>query len=476
MKSNERLKKWKEKCKGIYNKNVPLRIEWIIAILIAVVMLLMFNYIDLKSLTIWSTNIWDTIADGDITQYYEYTGRNIYNVPHQYNGGPIFNVIFWAVWNLPIWLVQRFMGKVIVKNFILLLWSKLFLVVALGVTLLFAYKICKLLFKDNKKAIWTVYLGATCLFTYLGVFYAGQTDILVCMFATLGIYFLIKEKNAWFYIFSAIAISIKYFFLLPYIPIILLLEKNIWKIIAKIGIGISPIVLFELLAKNLPMYVISEQSNNANHILNGFFGGIKWGNACTISLFILGYIVICFIAYIIKPKEEEEKYNYVVYFSVVPIMIMVMFSTYCEFYRPILLMPMLMILYGFKPELFRINVILETLMYIAFLVSNATNGYLLSSKFSMNGSMITKLLGIKQVNVINPEIFFTELLGDKLQMFKDIGATIVFAMLAIMIVINYPKLNIKRQERENPEKLERWVIWLRTLIITPALAYLLTHI
>ena len=472
------MKKVIEKCKQIYNKETPLKVEWLMFGIIAFIMLISFYYIDFRSLTIWTTNIWDCVADGDIRQYYVYTGFNIYNVPHQFVSGTLYSLIIWGIWNLPIWGIQRFMGKAIVNNAFLLLWSKLFLVVALGITLFFTYKICKELFKDNKKSLWITYLAATFIFTYIGVFYAGQNDILICMLAVLGLYFLIKEKNIWFYIFSALAISVKYFYLIAYIPIILLTEKKIWKIIAKTGLGVAPIFIFKLLVGNFPMYSISEQSNHSTQLFSGLLGGgIIGANKATISFFVVGLIIVYFMAYIIKPKTKELKKNYIFYFSVVPFMLMFMFSTYYEFYRPILLMPMLMILYGFKPELFRINIILDTILSIvSLIVFPMCDSHMFMSRYSMNTTIITKLLKIKQVNSIMIYDVYKNIFKDNIQLIKNLGLTIVFAVLAIMIIINHPKINVKKEERQKPEKIERWIIWLRTLIVVPVLMFLFLNI
>ena len=472
------MKKVIEKCKQLYNKETPLKIEWIIFGIIAFVMLISFYYIDFRSLTIWTTNIWDCIADGDITQYYVYTSFNIYNVPHQFVSGTLYSLIIWAIWNFPIWGIQRYMGKAIVNNAFLLLWSKLFLVLALGITLFFTYKICKELFKDNKKSLWITYLAATFIFTYIGVFYAGQNDILICMLAVLGLYFLIKEKNLWFYIFSALAISVKYFYLIAYIPIILLTEKKIWKIFLKIGVGILPIFIFKLLVGDFPMYSISEKSNFSNILMNGLLGGgIVAANGANISFFIVTLITSCFMAYIIKPNSKEKRNNYIFYFSVVPFMLMFMFSTYYEFYRPILLMPMLMILYGFKPEIFRINIILDTVLSIvSLLIFPMCDSHMFMAEISMNTTIIAKLMKVKQVPSVTLYDIYTKLFNENIGLVKNIGITIFFAILAILIVINYPKFNIKKEERDKPEKTERWIIWVRSLIVVPVLMFLLINI
>ncbi len=469
------MRKILDKCKKIYNKDVPLKIEWAVAIAIAVIMLLSFSYIDLKSLTVWSTNILDCIAEGDITQYYSYTALNKYNVNHQYVSGTLYSLMLWAIWNIPIWVIQFFGEKSIVNNAILLIWSKLFLVCILGITLYITYKICCALFKDKKMSKWITFLSATFLYTYIGVFYASQNDILICMFATLGIYYLIKEKNIGFYIFSAIAISVKYFYLIPYIPLILLTEKKIWKIIVKLGVGISPIIIFKVLFGGFPMYAVSEVSNNSDKILKGFFGsGIKVSNGVSLSFFVLAFVTICFMAYMTKPKTKQIKNNYVFYFAVAPIITMLMFSTYYEFYRPILLMPFLMILYGFKPQLFRINVILDTVMSGASLISlSLTSKYIFNSKFSMNGTLISELLNSQEMKFVSLKGSLNSILGENATIVASLVTTVLFAALAIILVINYPGLNINKEEKNKIQNPERWIIWLRTIMVVPAIAFLL---
>lgn len=474
------MKKLIERCKKIYNKETPLKIEWIVAILIAIIMMLMFCYIDFKSLTVWSTNILDCIAKGDVTDYYSYTALNKYNLQHKYVSGTLYSLILWAIWNIPIWGIQYFAGKSIVKNSILLIWSKLFLVLSLGITLFITYKICKELFKDNKKSLWITFLSATFIYTYIGVFYAGQNDIMICMFAVMGLYYLIKGKNTWFYILSSVAISIKYFYLIPYIPIILLTEKKVWKIILKLGVGVAPISIFKLLVRNFPMYAISETANYSDNILKGFLGsGLKVANGVTLSFFILSFIIVCFIAYIIKPKTKEIRNNYIFYFAVAPIVLMFMFSTKYEFYRPILLMPALMILYGFKPQLFRINVILDTVAFgSCFMFSLIHEKYLFNSKYSMNGSLISKVFDVKKMGIVNLKDPLRDFLGNNINMIETMIATILFATLGIILIINYPKLNIIKKEKENDnlEKPERWIIWIRSLMVVPAIAFLLFNV
>lgn len=459
--------------KKIYNKETPLKIEWIVGITIAIIMLVTFFYIDLKSLTVWSTNIIDCVAKGDITKYYSYTALNQYGLFHQHVSGTLYSLMLWGIWNLPIWAIQFFGGKPIIESTLMLIWSKLFLVAALTITLITTYKICQKLFENKNKSKWITFLSATFLYTYIGVFYASQNDILICMFATLGLYYLLKGKNKFFYLFSALAISVKYFYFICYIPIILLTEKKISKIIGKLVLAFTPVLLFKFLVRGFPMYNMSETSNNSNSILNGLFNsGIKGSNGVTISFFILSFIIICFIAYMTNPNTKKMRDNYIFYFTVAPIVVMLMFSTYFEFYRPILLMPFLMILYGFKPKLFRINVILDTIMsWSCFISLCIRSKYLFNSAYSMKESVFAKILGIDSIKTVNLQTPIRSLLGENLSLAQSFITTVFFASLFILLVVNFPKFN--GENKVEKEKPERWIIWMRSFMILPIIIYLI---
>ena len=472
------MKRALEKCKEIYNKDIPLKIEWGIAIFIGLLMLSMFCYIDVESLTIWTTNIWDCIANGDITKYYEYTAQNTYNIHFQYVSGTLWSLIPWAIWNLPIWAVQYFSGIAIVNNPLLMLWSQLFLVACSVIMFIYTYKICNLLFEDNKLTKWIVYLSTTSVFTYLSTFYTGQNNIMICMFGTMGLYYLFKKKNIWFYIFSAMAISVKYFFIIPFIPIILLTEKKIWKIFVKILGCISPIFIFKLLVHNFPMYAISEASNQSNALFNGFFeSSIIATDGFKVSFFIVAYAILCFLAYITNPESEKVKNNYIIYFASASLMIYFMFSTDYSFHRPILLIPFLLVLYGFKPEIFRINVILDTVMSISMLMLHAfRTNHLLWAKRSMNNTIITKTFNLTNINDFSFRSLLKELLGDNFTYGKTLIASIVFVSFILLIIINHPKFKFKTDIIEETEKPERWLIWLRGFVLIPILMFLIIYI
>ncbi len=459
------------KVKKLYNNETPLKFEWICGILIGIIMLFMFAYIDLKSLTIWSTNILDCIFDGNLSDYFKFTALNLHNAPHTYVSGTLYSLVPWAIWNIPIWILQRFFHIEILTNSLALIWSHLFLVLALILTLYYAYKIVIHLSKDKVKAHWAIFLSFTYIFTYIGVFYAGQNDILICLLGTLAIYNLMKNNNKLFYLFASLAISVKYFFFLPFVLIVLFLEKNILKIGRNILIGLIPTIIFNLICLRLPMFITSASSNMTSSIISNLTtGAFPILASQEASLFIMAYIILAFIAYVTKPKDEVERNNFILYFLVASFIILVIFSSN-EFYRAILLMPFMFILFVNNSKIFRLNVILETIGSFFYLLSvSITSSYIFSSINSMNNTILTSFVAYDGIKRYSSKIFFKTYLGKSIGAFTNISATVAFIAFIIILFINYPRNKFKIEDNM---KLERYIIWIRMLSTIPFIIYLL---
>lgn len=73
--------------KTAYRSEKIWKLEWFGVGAILVFMLCTFTYVDLKSLTIWSTNVWDVLFHGRFQDFYAYSALNLHDVPHQFMGG-----------------------------------------------------------------------------------------------------------------------------------------------------------------------------------------------------------------------------------------------------------------------------------------------------------------------------------------------------------------------------------------------------
>ena len=113
--------------------------EWIMLGATVLFMFVAISFVDMHSLTIWSTNVLDVTFDGNIRNLYEFTAKNLHNVQHQYLGSELFSVLPLSIWNIPIWIAQRFFGKDIMHSAVLMAWSKLFGILLTGIMLKYTH-------------------------------------------------------------------------------------------------------------------------------------------------------------------------------------------------------------------------------------------------------------------------------------------------------------------------------------------------
>lgn len=451
-----------EQCKKWYYSENPRKIEWLFTIAISAVMLVSFFYLDTRSLTVWSVNLLDAFADGRLMDYYLYCYINEYGAESAAFAGPYFVLIPWAIWNIPIWLIQKYAGVMIISSGWMILWSKLFLVIVEGVVLVFGYKMTMFLTENRTKALWVVLLSASFPFTLIGVFYSGQSDIIVLAYSSIAVYYLLKDNNKLFLIFSALAIISKPFFLFPFIILVLYTEKNIWKIFAKFIIGYLPTIVFQLIYANAPMftesYELTPAGENMDMLTRTSFGRVLMTNG---SWFFLLFVVLCVIAYIKKSDNTEERNKFIIYF-VTATMLLVLGFTSIQHYRPIYVIPFLFILFMLNDEWYRINIILETFYAVTTMGSMFFGSTNIFSKSSMENTLITKIFPLVQKSYDNIYELVTTRIADY-EVYHKILASVSVACIVILLVINYPRFKVKPEV--DCEKCERWIIWINMLVM-----------
>ncbi|MCR5062497.1 MAG: hypothetical protein K6A89_04370 [Treponema sp.] len=164
-------------------------------------------------------------------------------------GYPFPIYIFFAIWNLPILLLAKLTSFTLVtySNPLPWIWAK-------GICLLFVlidarliYRLCKEMKLSEDRAGWASIIFMTSMTTIVPAFVIGQYECIPLCFILLGITAYIKNDMKKFFIYFSIAIVLKYFALIIFIPLILLKEKNVLKIFGKILIGLSVSVFFALL-------------------------------------------------------------------------------------------------------------------------------------------------------------------------------------------------------------------------------------
>lgn len=160
---------------------------------------------------------------------------------------PLLYVIY-AVWNLPLLffgLIPPAEQFATTDLTIQLIWAKLLIVIFFFASAWVLSKIAGLLKKDPQinQQRYPEVLFITAPIAIFAVFDFGQYDIIGIFFTLLGFYFYLKKDFLRFAIFFSIAISFKYFSLVIYIPLILLVEKNPLKIARFMLIGFAAVLI-----------------------------------------------------------------------------------------------------------------------------------------------------------------------------------------------------------------------------------------
>lgn len=316
-------------------------------------------YTDLKSLTIWTTNIWDTLYfTGNLREYYSFTSQNLYFLDHSMVGSDILIYIPWAIWNLPIWFIQRFSGIAITQSPLMLLYSKCFLLLILVLALVIIYRILKKITLSEETALSNITILCSSFFVLTGIAYIGQNDILVIIVFLLALEQLLNSHKKRFLLLAALSIALKPFFIFSYIAIILYIEKKLHKICLYALCGMSIYLIQKLPFYKAPMYAESLSYGPTGNIIGLLLEHTIPLSRVGISVFVLSLLAVYFIAYLdTDTKDCAHRY---IYYCTLPFISLFAFTNY-ECYRPIYLITLLVILNAFKPEYHRINLILELL-------------------------------------------------------------------------------------------------------------------
>lgn len=450
------------KARKLYFNDKPLLLEWVIVALVSGIMLISFFYIDTRSLTVWSVNLLDAVSEGRIKDFYLICYINEYGAHSPICYGPFYQLIPWAIWNIPIWLIQKLAGIAIVSNPLMMIWSKLFLVLLEAIVLLFAYKITLLLTQNKIKGLWVVFLTASFPFMLIGVYYSGQSDILTIALSTVAVYELLKKNEKSFLFWSMLAVSAKAFFIFPFILLVLFTEKKIFKIFFKVIICYLPTILFQLVFANAPMYKeaaeLTQAGENMDMLTRTSFGRVLMTNG---SWFFLLFIVLCVIAYIINVKDESKYNSYIIYFMTASYLLLMGFTS-IQHYRPIYLAPFLFIMFMLNDEWYRVNIILKTFYSFSTISALCCGNENIFARENMENTLITKFFPLVK-NRYNSIYDWISYRITDYETYHKIFASISVACVVIMLVINCPLFKAKPQIE--CRKCERWIQWIDILVM-----------
>jgi hypothetical protein len=430
-----------------------------------VVLFFTYLYGDILITTSDGINLWDVLFKGNLLDFYRdnyhyFFGPNIsYSANYDF---PIY--IIFGFWDFPLWVLKKFFNIITLNNIPALIWAKLIITAFFAGSLLTLYKIALQIKLSVNRAKWVVFTFATSALAFSSMYILNQYDIISVFFSLLGILMLMKKKTRMFVLFFAVAISMKLFAIFIFVPLLLLNEKKVWKLILNLLGGVSFLLIFKLIFLHAPMYSESTSPMSKFMFDRLWSNGIA-ANYYTASFFAIILVVCCIFCYI-KTNLSEDLFNkYVIY---IPLFIFSGFFSFIYFYPYwiVLLAPYLALVFYQNPKYLKINLLIDIIFSITFMVLSNLDFYWCYGPGSIDFlKIIPTIFG--SVNPAQRKFPLAINFYNKFHITNTILPLlcgIFVACLASILFINFPRENAEPQEEC---AVERSVMWIRTLIILP---------
>jgi len=264
-----------------------------------------FNHGDIKNTSVMGKVLLDMVWRGiNIREFYDYYHQEaaVYLLPCY---------ILFGIWSIPVKIIYFFAGidpiginqASRISGFTLW-WYKLLPTLFYIGSAFMVYKIGLLLKMDKNKAKWMTFIFFTFPMAVFSQFIFGQNDSIGVFFELLMLYFFLQRRLLIASLVCMLAVTFKVFPIFIFLPLMLLYEKRVLKIIGYTIIAFSGYLFFNLLFSSSEMFKYSKQFNEGM-FLRLFKVGIdtSWG---FLSFFILALLSACVLAYFINVKDKDE--------------------------------------------------------------------------------------------------------------------------------------------------------------------------
>lgn len=289
----------------------------IIFFITTLVSFLFFNYKFDLFLTSWqSDDLLTNLFEGHFLNYYTYiievanTGK--YSVLNHdpaacYANYGILTYLILAIWILPLRIICSIFSLKY-SYFALTMWCKILFFIVELLTASKLYNISEMLFEDSKKSKFITELYLSSVIVNYAIFLFGQYDILYVYVALIAVELYLKDKLNAFSLLMGIAICLKGFAIFACVPMLLIKEKKIPRLLKYMAEIAVPYLIWQEAFGRHYGYRMTKEAMSGNYgFIDRLFEIKIFGD---ISVFVLFAIVICILCYYIKWSDTTRRYFY----------------------------------------------------------------------------------------------------------------------------------------------------------------------
>lgn len=434
----------------------PNAVDYIILAAILGVTFFTFLYGDIRVTFEHSINFLDAVFSGRAQDFYQIAIDNstfghpaVYDIP--------MYAIF-GIWNLPIYVIYQITGFNFLASTLAFLWVKTAMVIATIVAAWLIAKIGKEIGVSRDRQKWLSFLFLSSVLVVMPVFVVVQYDIFMVVAMLSGILAYIKGNTKQFIWWFILANTLKLFALFVFIPLLLLKEKRLSRIIGYSFLGVTGIAASRLMYLGDSAYKASTAGFTEGMLERLTTTGFRWEFEDILApLFVVFMVGIVILAYIKKINSNKELQAFAIY---LPFAIFIAFFAIVPLhpYWVIILAPFGVLVMFTTPYQLRVNLLLETLFGFSILLL-----YLMVGFQMFNNRVFEALVFSKVVAPASPQRFqnpgeVLNNLGLSDHSMYLIGA--MFATAVALLVLNYPRKS-EIELLPNNEKIDRSAIWFR---------------
>lgn len=393
----------KEKWKAYLNKKAPHKTEWVLVILAGMILGSLYLYNDIAFTSSCGVKFWNCLFSGKLPIFYweGYQGAEGSILESSMGGSYDFALYFmFALYNFPTWIWEKITGFSFMQFIASREYIKGIVWVFSGICAYLIYKLAEVCDVEKEEAKWGALLFlSSAIFFYTEVIMSGY-DVISASFTLLGIYGYLKKNNKCFVISFSLAIAMKMFAVWIFIPLVLLKEKRIWRILVYGVEGLAALVVPKIYFAVASHRYLVNQAIEYTVATGGQAEEVQAANYGNASNGIIDHAEAV-VNDALFPTGKEAEYTFLT-MDTLPLVFVGMFALwlFCYFYKKemtkrqiiyicavamstfiltvklhpqwsIILVPYLLLIIMFHPERMKENLILEGVFSLGFVLNKA---------------------------------------------------------------------------------------------------------
>jgi hypothetical protein len=442
---------------------------WSILFILLFICYISFIYGDLLITADQGLILNESIFSGNFFNFYQNgIERSAFGFPPVYS---IAIYIIFALWNIPIYILHMLVGLGYQSGYSIM-WSKLMVVVFLIISAWLIYKICLQLNLSKNLSKWAIFIFLSSTNLIMSSLVITQYDIISITFMLIGLLMYIRGNIKQFILWFSISITMKVFAIFIFIPLIMLKEKRIFKILIMLLLGLIPTAFCELLFLGNDAYKIATASRNSTAV-DQLIGVCLPGGLGSFSIFIFAIGAIYIYSYITKIEGNPNKDRIAILICLAVYTIFFCFAQTFPYWI-ILMVPFTTLVIVQNINRLKINIILDILLAISYQFVCQNIFYWCYSDNIVRDACLPKIFGATVYELHGYHSLQSIYTSIGINKFTSLFLAVFICCSLVFIIINYPYERCSNNKKRDEQKVDNGIILLRMLICIPFIIGIIT--